>query len=99
MKIPSKVTVGGQTLKVELLESIEGSKLGKCCVAGGWIKIAEAFDGIKQSDSSKMNTFMHELVHAICDTMGRGDLSADEVFVNLFAGFLTEAYYSAEYKE
>lgn len=99
MKIPCKLRIGGQLLEVEFPENIEGSKLGKCCLATGIIKIAQTFDGLKQSESSQMNTFFHEVVHAILDTMGRGDLSSDEVFVNTFAGFMTEAYFSSKFKE
>ena len=99
MKIPCRLRVGGQLLEVEFSQNIEGSKLGKCCLSAGMIKIAQTFNGIKQSESSKMNTFFHEVVHAICDTMGRADLSGDEVFVNTFASFMTEAYFSAEFEK
>ena len=77
-------------------DKIEGSKLGKCCVAGGFIEIAKTIDGQEQSESSKENTYWHEVVHSILDTMGRDDLSRDETFVCTFAGFLTECYHSME---
>lgn len=83
-------------MEVELSKTVDDGKLGKCCLAGGYIKIAETFDGIEQSESSKVNTFWHEVVHVILDCMGRGELSQDEVFVNSFAGFLTECVYSME---
>ena len=60
------------------------------------IKIAETYNGVKQSPSSKENTYWHEVTHCILDTMGRGDLSKDEAFVCCFAGFLTECYHSME---
>ena len=97
MNIPCRLRIGGQLLEVELPENIEGDKLGKCCLSAGIIKIAQTFSGLKQSESSQMNTFFHEVVHAILDTMGRSDLSSDEVFVNTFASFMTEAYFSAEF--
>ena len=99
MKIPDYFRVGGQLLEVKFPQSIEGDKLGKCCLAEGIIKIAKTFNGIEQSESSQQNTFFHELVHSILDTMGRGDLSGDEPFVNTFASFLNEAYYSSGYYE
>ena len=96
MKIPSKIRIGGQTIEVSQVEKFEDSKLGRCCIANGFIKIANTFDGMEQSESSKENTYWHEVVHAILDTMGRSDLSGDEVFVCTFSGFLTECYHSME---
>ena len=85
-------------MEVSHVESIEG-KLGNCCLGAGFIKIAESFNGEKQSETSKLNTFYHELIHIILDTMGREDLSRDEVFVNSFASFLLESLRSFKYKE
>ena len=82
--------VGGQEVKVIEVENLDG-KLGECCLAAGWVKIADKFKGESQSESSKLNTLYHEMTHAILDTMGRDDLSADEVFVSSFSSFLTEA--------
>ena len=96
MKIPKKIRIGGQVLEVTEPEKFEDSKLGRCCLANGYIKIAKTFDGLQQSESSKLNTYWHEVLHAILDTMGRSDLSNDEVFVCSFAGFLTECYTSME---
>lgn len=96
MKIPKKFRVGGQLIEVETPEKIEDSKLGDVCVARGTLRIAQNFDGDKQSESSKENTFVHELLHAILDTMGKGELSRDETFVSTFAGFLLEAIHSME---
>ena len=96
MKIPKRVNVGGQEMLVENVEHLEGS-LGECCVGAGYIRIADVFKEKHQSQSSKENTFVHELVHAILDTMGRDDLSKDEVFVSCFSGFLVEALNSMVY--
>lgn len=96
MKIPSKVRIGGQVLEVMFPKEIEGGKLGQCCVAAGHIKIAETFNGREQSESSKHNTLWHEVTHAILDTMGRGDLNADESFVCCFSSFLSECILSME---
>lgn len=96
MKIPKRIRIGGQVLEVTQPKVIEDGKLGKCCLGNGYIKIAETFDGLDQSESSKMNTYWHEVVHAILDTMGHSDLSRDEMFVCSFAGFLTECVYSME---
>lgn len=97
-KLPSSIRVGGQLLNVEMTEELNG-KLGVCGVAVGYIKISEMFQGKRQSESCKVNTFIHECVHCILDTMGRDDLSSDEVFVNTFASFATEILFSMKFDE
>lgn len=83
-------TVGGQDVEVTLVDNLDG-KLGRCCLAGGYVKIAKTFNGEPQSDTSILNTLYHEIVHSILDTMGRDDLGGDETFVCTFSSFLTEA--------
>lgn len=89
LNIPKEIQVGGQKVKVDFCDEL-GGKLGKCCAFNGFIKIANGIDGCLQTDSSKLNTFIHECVHLVLDTMGREDLSGDETFVSSFAGFATE---------
>jgi len=96
MELPSKIRIGGQEIEVSQPEKFEDGKLGRCCLANGYIKIAKMFDGLAQSESSKENTFWHEVVHAILDTMGEVELSNNEKFVCSFAGFMTECYRSME---
>ena len=99
-KIPSKIKVGGQEITVRQIHHCEDNKLGNCIVASGEINIAEIFNNDKyQSQGSKENTFYHELIHAILDTMGESELSNNEKFVCSFAGFLTEAMTNAYFKE
>lgn len=91
-KIPNEFTVGGQKMEVKIVDRCENNKLGLCCVASGQIEIANIFNKDKPcSESGKINTFYHELVHSILDTMGEDDLSANEKFVCGFSSFLTEA--------
>lgn len=98
IEIPEEYTVGGQLLQVAKVDSLNG-KLGTCCLGAGFVRIANNFNGEKQSETSKQNTFYHELTHTILDTMGRGDLSGDEVFVNSFSSFLLEALRSFKFKD
>ena len=86
-------------MEVHNVERSDDNAVGQCFLAGGYIEIAEKCnkDDI-QSDGSKVNTFYHELTHAILDTMGEFDLSKNEKFVNTFAGFLTEAMPDASFK-
>lgn len=98
-KIPKSFTVGGQDIEVLIQYTIDGDKMGEACLWNGIIKISEIYKGYKQTDSSKFNTFHHELIHLILDTMGEFELSSNERFVNTFGGFLTEAIRSFEYGE
>lgn len=92
LKIPNKITIGGQDIEIKRVERCDDNSVGLANIYAGYIEIADKFnkDDV-QSESCKVNTFYHELTHCILDTMGRNDLSKDEVFVNCFAGFLTEA--------
>ena len=91
-KIPNEFYVGGQKMDIRMVDRCEDNKLGRCCVAGGWIEIADIFNkGEKCCESGKVNTFYHELTHSILDTMGEDELSNNEKFVSSFSSFLTEA--------
>lgn len=99
MKIPNKIKVGGQDLNIVFQDTINGDKMGECCLWNGTIRISEIYKGEKQTDSSKFNTFFHELTHAILDTMGEYELSCNERFVCSFSSFLSESIRSFEYNE
>lgn len=90
MKIPSKIRIGGQDIDVCIVDRIEDEKLGQICVAEGKILIADNFSTSKQSESSKVNTFVHEVVHGILDTMGETELSRNEKFVLTFSSFMVD---------
>ncbi|MGN1158038.1 MAG: hypothetical protein ACI4TK_17830 [Agathobacter sp.] len=89
--IPKQIQVGGVLIDIKEIEKFQDSALlGKCSLTQGVINIANTANGNKQSESSKYNTFIHECVHAILDTMGEYELSCNEKFVNSFAGFANE---------
>ena len=90
MKIPSKIRIGGKDIEVCIVDRIEDEKLGQMCVAEGKLLIADNFSTRKQSDTSKVNTFVHEVVHGVLDTMGEDKLSSDEKFVNTFASLIVD---------
>lgn len=95
--IPKSLHVGGQELEVRLVERCKNNELGTCCVAQGFIEIAERYN--REAivvPSVQFNTFLHELTHAILDTMGENELSANEKFVNTFSSFLAEAIRSSK---
>ena len=90
MKIPSKIRIGGQDINVCIVDRIEGEKLGQICVAEGKMLIADNFSTSKQSESSKVNTFIHEVVHGILDTLGENEMSENEKLVSTFSSFLVD---------
>ena len=90
MYIPDHIQVGGQDVVVKFVETIEGGSLGESMSSSGYIKIANNAKGYTQTDTSKLNTFIHECVHLILDTMGESEMSGNERFVNSFAGYATE---------
>ena len=98
--IPTKITLGGQDVEIRNVERCDGNAVGECHLFEGYIEIADTFNkDQKQSESSKINTFYHELTHCILHTMGENELNNNEKFVCCFAGFLAEAMRSAEYEK
>ena len=90
MNIPNKIRIGGQDINVWIKDHLADEKLGTICLASGELEIAEKFYDFKQSKSSKVNTFIHEVVHGVLNTMGENKLSSDEKFVTTFASLLVD---------
>lgn len=97
-KIPDEFNLGGSNIKVNVVDRCDNNALGTCLLAEGRINIADTFNkDNKQNNNIKVNTFFHELTHAILDTMGEVELSGNEKFVCCFSSFLTEAINSFKY--
>ena len=90
MKIPNKIRIGGQDINISIKEHLVDEKLGTICLASGELNIAEKFHEYNQSESSQVNTFIHEVVHGVLNTMGENKLSSDEKFVSTFASLLVD---------
>ena len=90
MIIPNKIRIGGQDISVVNNERLDDNKLGTICIAEGVLRIADNFSNIKQCESSKFNTFIHEVVHGVLDTMGESELSSNEKFVSTFSSLLVD---------
>ena len=90
MIIPDKIRIGGQEIRVVKEERLDDNKLGTICVAEGVLRIANNFSNLQQCESSKINTFVHEIVHGILDTMGESELSGNEKFVSTFSSLLID---------
>ena len=98
-KIPKEITVGGQIIKIEFFDKLYNNYyLGESSSSAGFIHIANEVNGLSQSDSSKLNTFYHEVIHCILNTLGEEELNSNERFVCAFAACLTEALTSAKYE-
>lgn len=91
-EIPATFTLGGVTHTVEMTSSIEDTQdLGLYDPIRKVITSAKSCRGRVLPPSFQQQTFFHELVHAILNTMRKDDLYDDESFVNTFASFLNEA--------
>lgn len=99
MKIPKQLQVGGQEIEVSFEDRLDNDYAGLSNITRGFIKIARKPYGKEASESSILNTFVHECVHTILDSMGEYDLSKNEVFVSSFAGFATELIKSLKYDD
>lgn len=97
--IPKSLQVGGQDINVSFEDKLDNDCFGLSSIGGGYIKIARNPKGVKQSESSILNTFIHECIHTILDSMGEYDLSSNEVFVSSFTGFATELIKSLKYDD
>ena len=71
------------TLKKEVIDK----KTGKSCIE------------FEVSDTLVLETFFHEMVHAILYSMDQNKLSANEAFVGMFGKALLEIYLTSEYEE
>ena len=90
MKIPGKIRIGGQDVEIRFVEHLENANLGHICLAEGLMEIADCFNDKKQSETSKVQTFIHEVIHGVLDTMGENKLSYNEKFVNTFSSLFVD---------
>lgn len=93
MYIPDKFQLGSHTITV----------LKDVPLKEAWGEWNNETKTIRLRKPSKRNpstfyhqTFIHELAHAMLDTMGREELSKDEGFVDAISEFLTQAILTSE---
>ena len=96
MKIPKKLTVGRVDYEVRLVDHCGTNDDFGLWRPQGIIEIANQAGGYEVSKTKKMQTFLHELTHAILFAMGKEELNDDESFVNMFSSFLAEAINTME---
>lgn len=90
MIIPNIIRIGGQDISVVSKERLDNNDLGTICIAEGVLQIADNFNNSMQCQGSKINTFIHEVIHGVLDTMGEFELSKNEKFVSTFASLLID---------
>lgn len=90
-KIPEHFSLGGVEHTVETLESLDDNDFGLYDPIRKRIEVAKTSRRREVPLSFQRQTFLHELVHAILNTMRKDDLYDDESFINTFASFLNEA--------
>lgn len=96
MPIPVKVKVGSKWYKIERTEVIPGCK-GNVTYDDKTIRIASRSANYAYTADEQINTFWHELTHAILKDMD-SKLEADELFVKAFADRLHDAVKSAKFE-
>lgn len=95
--IPKTFTLGGVEHVVEIQQAIKYEQdFGQYDPIRKAIQIAQTCSGRGVPQSFQQQTFLHELVHAILNTMRKDDLYDDKSFVNTFASFLNEAINTME---
>ena len=97
--IPKSFKLFGSTIKVVFdNDRLNELKLyGQCDYGLSKIFLAETQERKELSPDKIKDTFYHEKVHMILDTMGEDKLSSDEKFVDIFSKLLRQSYETAEY--
>jgi len=99
MKIPKKFKLFGATINVVFdskrmndLESYGYAEYGKSLIT-----LAEPNGFEELSEDKIIDTFYHEKVHIILDSMGEHKMSKNERFVDLFSKLLRQSDETSEY--
>lgn len=92
MIFPNSFEIFGQTFTVVLKKNLikKHGALGRCNSEKGWIQIQDP----EYTDVSREvleQTFFHELMHAILDSIGQEELSANENLVDLMGSCMYQA--------
>lgn len=80
-----RFTLGAREYKVEIVEHIDDTGLGRTYSPRGLILIAANCNGKELPKDSIEQTLYHEVTHAILDELGYNKLSSDEKFVQGFS--------------
>lgn len=100
-KIPKSFKLFATTINVVYDNKLmnENQQYGQANYSQNTIILSDN-DGLDPiSIDTQLDTFYHEKVHVILDTMGYHDLSENEQFVDLFGKLLRQADETAVYKK
>lgn len=99
MKIPKRFKLFSSIINIEYhsdeLSNI--SALGDCSYIDNQIRLCSVYKGSQVTDSSITDTFYHEKVHVILDSMGEHELSKNEKFVEVFSKLLRQSIDTEEF--
>lgn len=101
MKIPSEFKVFASTINIVFDDdrlSNEGI-LGDCSFTDNKISICRKYRGERLTECNILDTFYHEKVHIILDSMGEHELSKNEKFVEIFSRLLRQTYETSKFNE
>lgn len=97
MKLPKKLSVGALDYNVELVDSLRyGEEYGHWDGTTCTIKIAKTAGGEPLSDKRMEQTFFHELIHAVLDSIGEDELNENERFIDAFSNVFYQALNTME---
>ena len=99
LALPKRIKVGDNWYSVDVAESMrERSMAGEVHYGKRTITVARrSYHGVPLKLSSLHETFWHELVHAILDSMNETALNNNESFVEEFSARLAKAIQSARF--
>ena len=98
-KIPKEFKLFATTIKISWENDRMNDKqgYGEADYSQSKIMLATTNGMDKLSEDIIMDTFYHEKVHIILDSMRKYDLSKDEEFVDIFAKLLRQSDITAKY--
>lgn len=99
MKIPKSFKLFATKIEVVLDDKETNNRniLGESALFKSQILVGTKIRGDKVDEGAMMDTFYHEKVHMILDSMGKHELSKDEEFVEIFSRLLRQSEETSKY--
>jgi len=99
LTLPKRIKIGDRWYSVDVAESMhERGIAGEVHYAKRTITVARrSYHGVPLKLSALHETFWHELVHAILESMNETELNNNESFVEEFSARLAKAIQSARF--
>lgn len=99
MKIPKRFKIFASTINVvyDNTRLSYDDAIGDCSFTDCKVSLCNEYKGDKLPLDCVVDTFYHEKVHIILDSMGEHELSKNEQFVEVFARLLRQSDETAEF--